>query len=315
MSALKIDALVAALGDYCREHRDIMISEALLDEDFQNNFEVMDDVTDELPLPNLSITDLIKPADPVNFTPTSNALEFGARSLKVRGVKVDLLLIPQILEKTWLGKMKKASDPMELPFEQFIMNYISSKIKENLRLQAIYRGTYNAAGVTPIDTMDGFLKLVSDEITAGKIAPIVTGPITFDNTIDSLEATYDGLGEVYKASETEMKVNTQIFDWYGRKYRSLYNGSPVYTGIKRDRVQLDGTNCTLVREPGLGASQRVICTPKENMVLGVDTLGDFNIDVQKFNRSIKILIDLKAGVQLKEVHARALAVNDPSVQV
>lgn len=61
---------------------------------------------------------------------------------------------------------------------------------------------------------------------------------------------------------------------------------------------------------GLGTSQRMICSPRENFVMGVDTIGDYNLDVQKFNRSIKILIDLKAGVNFKEIHARALAVND-----
>ncbi|NJO93019.1 MAG: hypothetical protein HC831_31725 [Chloroflexia bacterium] len=99
MSAIKLDDLVAALGSYHRENRDILVSEILLDQNFQEKFEVLDDVTDELPLPNLSISDLLKPADPVNFTPTSNALDFGARVLKVRAMKVDLQLVPQVMEK------------------------------------------------------------------------------------------------------------------------------------------------------------------------------------------------------------------------
>ncbi|AHM62302.1 hypothetical protein D770_20265 [Flammeovirgaceae bacterium 311] len=313
MSALKIDELVDALGDYNREHRDVLISEALLDEDFQNNYEVMDDVTDEVPLPSLAITDLIKPGNPTAFQPTSNALQFGARILKVRPIKVDLLLVPQIMEKTWLGKMKKSSDHGAIPFEQFIMQYISSKIRENVRLQGIYKGVYNAAGTTPIDTMTGWLKLIADDIADvanGQISPVVTGAVTATNIIDSAEAVYDGLGEAYKNVPTEMKVAPSLFDWYGRRYRSLFNGSPIYTGIKRDRVQLDGTLCELVRDPGLAGSQRMICTPKENLVFGVDSLSDYNLDIQKENRTIKILIDFKAGVEFKEVHPRALSVND-----
>lgn len=310
MSAIKIDDLVAALGDYHREHRDILVSEILLDQSFQEKFEVLDDVTDELPLPSLAVSDLLKPADPVNFTPTTNALAFGARVLKVRGMKVDLLLIPQVLEKTWLGKMKNPSDPFDMPFEAFIMNYISTKVKENLHLQGLFRGVYNAAGTTPIDTMDGFLTKIAASITATDIAPVITGAITADNVIDKLEQTYDGLGEAYKSVPTQMFVSPSVFDWYGRKYRSLYNGSPIYSGIKRDRVTLDGTMCDLVREPGLGTSQRLMCSPKENFTMGVDSLNDYNMDIQKFNRSIKILIDLKAGVELKEIHGNALAVND-----
>lgn len=310
MASIDISALATALGDYHREHRDELVSEILLDQSFDEKFEVMDDVTDEIPLPNLSIADLLKPADPVNFTPTSNALAFGARVLKVRAMKVDLQLIPQVMEKTWLGKYKSASDPFDMPFEAYIMNEIAKKTKENLHLQGLFRGVYNAAGTTPIDTMQGFLALIAAEITATNISPVVTGTVTADTIIDDAEAVYDGLGEAYKNVPTQMFVSPTLFDWYGRKYRSLYNGSPIYTGIKKDRVMIDGTMCELVREPGLGTSQRMICSPKENFVLGVDTLTDYSFDVQKFNRSLKILIDLKAGVQLKEIHARALSVND-----
>lgn len=309
-TSIDITALAAALGAYHREHRDELVTEILLDDDFTQDMEVMDDVTDELPLPSMALTDLIKPADPVNFTPTANALAFGARTLKVRGIKVDLLLIPQVLEKTWLGKMKSAKDPVDMPFEAFIMSYINSKIKENLRLQAIYRGVYNAAGTTPLTTMDGYLKLIADEITATNIAPIVTGAVTSANVVDKIEQTYDGLGEAYKGASTIMKCNPQIFDWYNRKYRLDFGGNQDYKGMKSMRRPIDGTNCELVREPGLGTSQRLICTPAENFVYGVDTANGYTMDVQKFNRSLKILIDLKAGVQLKEIHARALAVND-----
>jgi hypothetical protein len=309
-SSIDISALATALGAYHQEHRDELVSEVLLDEDFTSDMETMDDVTDELPLPNLSIEDLIQPGDPTAFTPTANALKFGARILKVRPVKVDLLLIPQVLEKTWLGKMKKASDPMDLPFEKFIMDYINSKIVENLRLQGIYKGEYDGAGTTPIDTMDGFLKLVADEVTATNIVEIVTGVISATNVIDKVELTYDGLGDAYKKKPTIMKASPTIFDWYVRRYRTLYGGNMTYTGVAKDRVLLDGTSCELVKEPGLSGSQRLLTTLKENFVYGVDTANNYSLDVQKFDRSLKILIDFKAGVNFKQVHARALAVND-----
>lgn len=309
-TSIDITALAAALGAYHREHRDELVTEILLDDDFTQDMDVMDDVTDEVPLPSLALADLIKPADPTTFTPTANALKFGARTLKARAIKVDLLLIPQVLEKTWLGKLKSTKDPVDMPFEAFIMSYINSKIKENLRLQAIYRGVYNAAGTTPITTMDGFLKLIADEITATNIAPIVTGAITSANVVDKLEATYDGLGEAYKGVPTVMKVNPQIFDWYNRKYRADFGSNQDYKGMKTMRRPLDGTLCELVREPGLGTSQRVIASPAENFTYGVDTANGYTMDVQKFDRSLKILIDLKAGVNFKEIHARALAVND-----
>lgn len=309
-TAIDLTALAAALGAYHQEHRDELVSELLLDEDFTADLNVMDDVTDELPLPSLALDDLTKPADPTTFSPTASSLNFSARILKVRGIKVDLLLIPQVLEKSWLGKMKKSNDPMDMPFEKFIMNYINSKITSELRLKSVYKGIYNGAGTTPADTMTGFLKLIADEITATNITPVVTGAITSTNVVDKLEATYDALGEAYKGKPTIMKVNPQIFDWYNRKYRVDFGTNQDYKGMAKLRRPLDGTMCEIVREPGLGTSQRVIASPVENFVYGVDSASGYTLDVQKFDRSLKILIDLKAGVQFAQIHARALAVND-----
>lgn len=308
-TAIKIDALVAALGDYCQEHRNILTTEALQGDDFDQRFEVMDGITDELPMPSLNITDIIKPGGDPTFQPTSNALDFGAQILKVRDVKVDLLLVPKVLEKTWLGKMKKPSDPFDLPFEKDIMDLIVRKIKENLILKAIYKGIYNPAGATASSTFDGFLKHITDGITATKIVPTVTGAITQANVVTSLEAVYDDLGEAYKGGLTQMKVAPQIFDWYGRKFRSEFGANQDYTGITLNRRQLDGTNCTLVREPGLSGSQRVIASTFENMVYGIDS-NSFEMEIQRFDRTIKIMIDFKGGVIFKEIHGNALAVND-----
>lgn len=308
-SSINITELATNLGAYYREHRDVLVSEMLLSEDFSDRYEVMDDVGDELPLPNLAIADIVKPADPVNFTPTSNALAFGSRTLKVRGMKVDLLLIPEVLQKTWLGKMKKPQDVLDMPFEAFIMNYIAEKVRENIWTKALYLGVYNAAGTTPGATMNGWNKIIADEITATKITPVVTGATSATNIIDHCEAVYDALGEAYKNGTGEIKVKPQFFDWYNRRYRGLYGANNNYEGMKKGRIPLDGTNWEVVREPGLGTSSRIIATPKANQVLGMSS-SSMTFDFQKFDRSLKILGDFKAGVEFKEIHARALAVND-----
>jgi hypothetical protein len=312
LDSLDITALATALGSYHREHRDELASEILLDEDFTADMEVMDDVTDEVPLPDLSLTNIVQPGVDKTFNPTANAIKFAARILKVRDCKVDLLLEPWKLEKTWLGKMKKANDPLDMPFEAFIFDYINSKIKEDMRLKAIYKGVYNAAGTGPADTMHGYLKIVADEITATNIAPVVTGAITSSNVVDKIELTHDALGEAYKNGASIMKCSPTIFAWYVRKYRLDFGGNTDYAGMpkNRRRVLIDGTNCELVAEPGFGTSQRLVSSRADNFVYGVDSTSGYNVDVQKFDRQLKVLIDFKAGVQFKQIHARGLAVND-----
>lgn len=61
----------------------------------------------------------------------------------------------------------------------------------------------------------------------------------------------------------------------------------------------------------MAGSQRLICTPKSNIVYGVDSIGDYaDITTQVFDRTIKVMIDAKAGIQFKTIAAEALAVNE-----
>lgn len=311
-TAFDITELTTALGAYIRKDKGGLISKMLLGMDIDDRMEVWDDCKDQVPMPSLGITDLVKPANNTTFAPTSNALAIGARILQVRAWKVDLQLVPADLVKSWLGAYKKkGSNAFDIPFEQYIMNHIIAKIHENIRMKALFAGTYNSAGTTPGAIMDGLKKLIADEITATTITPVTTGAVTSSNIITSLEAVYDAIGEAYKNTETQALVSPTLFDWYTRKYRTDFGGNMDYNGMAIGSLRLDGTSCIVKREPGLTGSQRIIVTPKSNIVYGVDSLADTNnMEVQKFDRTIKILIDGKSGVQFKEIHSDALAVNN-----
>lgn len=321
MATINIANLTASLGAYNRKVMPILIREMLLGLNIADRFQIMDDVKDQLPLPNLTMGSLIKPANNTVFSPANNALNFGARILQVRRWKADLLLDPSIFEKTWLAYYQPKGSGTQLqniPFEQYLMAQIIKEVQQELRLQALYTGVYNAAGTTPVDVMDGLLTLITTEITAGNIAPVTTGVITSANVTASLLKVYDNLGEAYKMMPLQVVVNPQIFEWYIRLYNPIVNPSLVATDTQAmsnvpmlNEFPLYGTNAVLKREPGFGASQRIVATPKNNMIYGTDTMGEENnIRFQEFDRTIKMFIDAKSGVQLSEIHSRALAVNE-----
>lgn len=321
-NSIDISDLVEALGDYYRENRDLLFSEMLLDPNVTDLFNVYDNVIDELPLPNVAITDIIKPGIDPAFNPTSNAIGFGARILKVRDVKFDLVIIPKLLHKNWLAytlrqrRSDGSRDIFEIPFEAFIMNYISQNARNQLYLQAMFKGVYNGSGTTPVATMTGFATLVTQLIAAEDaeagtgIVPVAMADVTANNVITSVELVHDGLGEAYKGVPTEMKVEPQIFDWYNRKYRTDYGANMDYGGMTRMRRRIDGTLCDIVREPGLTGTGRMICSPRENFAYGCDTTGTATLEIQKFDRSIKIMGDFKAGVEFQQIHDRVLSVNE-----
>lgn len=312
-TSVDITELTTKLGEYFRNDTSIWVRETLLGmQNITDRMEVMDDIKDEQPLPNLAVTDLVRPQKPETFDPPTDAITFGARILKVRGAKVDLQIIPQTLYKSWLGKLySKGSNPYDYPFEQMIAEYVQARVQENIRMKALFSGVYNASGTTPGAIMDGIKTLIAAEITATNITPVTTGAVDADSIITDLEAVYDSIGEAYKQGETQALVSPTLFDWYVRKYRATYGANNDYQGMAQGMVRLDGTNCWVKREPGLAGSQRIIVTTPDNIVYGIDSAADEgNIIVEKEKRAINLLMDFKVGVQFKEIHARALAVND-----
>lgn len=320
MSSIKLTDLAAVLGAFCRDNTDVLISELVNDPNLAEKFAILDGIKDEHPLPFLTVgDDLVRPGNDREFNPAEDAIGFGARMLKVRDCKIDLQIFPADFEKSWLGKKKKkGSRGTDIPFEQFIMQQVIKKARRAMLNLAIYRGVYNVAGVTTASTMNGFLKIIADEITAGKIIPVVTGAITQANCVDKLLLTYDALGDEYKEEGVMQRVNSTIFDWVYRKLNPITNPTLVATddlakmkAAKVNYITLPGANCTLARETGLGTSQRVITCLKDNMSYGTDSTGDSgNVEIQRSERSLKLLIDFKAGVEFNEIHKNALAVND-----
>lgn len=311
-TSLDITELNTKLGAYFRKDKATLIGKMLLGLDINDRMDVWDDCKDQVPLPNLVVGDIVKPANNSTFAPTAGALSFGSRILQVRPWKADLQIIPADLNKSWLGKYKKkGSDVYDMPFEQYIMNEIIKKVRHQLRTTSLFSGVYNAGGATATDIMNGVKKIIADEITATNITPVVTGAVTAANVIDKVELVYDNLGEAVKRGDTQLLVSPQIFAWYVRKYRELYGANGDYSGMAKFQVPLDGTNCMIKSEPGLAASQRMICTTTDNITFGVDSLADdSNINSQVFERTIKLMIDAKAGVEFKDIDSDVLAVND-----
>lgn len=318
--AISTTNIVAALGAFYRANKNILITDLYMGLDVLDRFTIQEGVSDELPLPKITMANIVQPGNDSTFNPTANAIGVGARILKTRNWKVDLTINPRALVKTWLGFTKQpGTRQTKIPLEQYIMMEIKKQIQQELRMLSLYRGVHNGAGTGAIDVCNGLLKLVADEITATNLTPVVTGAITSSNVVDKILAVYDAMDEPYKNAENgQVLVNSTIFDWYTRKLNPLFTANLVSTSEggaiqkrKINEVQLEGTNYMLKREPGLGTSQRIISTLKENLHMGIDTESDYNnFDFQVFNRDIKVLVDGTIGVQMAQADNKAIRVND-----
>lgn len=324
--SLNLTALTANLGGYCRDNSEKLFGDMLLDLDGsleRAGITVLDDIKDEYVLPNLMVGDIIRPGDYTAFTARENAIAISSRTLKVRPAKADLMIYPAEFEKSWLSLNRKGKGTNknweDVPFYQYITDQILKTVRKEIRL-ATWRGVYNAGGSTWSDTCDGVLKKVTDAVTAGQLTEVVTGAVTAANVLNAVEAVARGLGDAYAEEPGVVVVSRTLFNWYisikesdaGRSL-SINELSGGTNGAGQAQVYVRGTNLRLVMEPALGTSQRIIAYTENNLHAGTDTLSEINqIDFQKFNRGIKMLIDFKWGVEFALVNTvhKPVAVND-----
>jgi hypothetical protein len=315
--AINLDELNDALGEYYRENRNLIFKDMFFEPELDDRFDLLDGVTDEVPLNWMDVDFEVLPGhDKRDWSPQDDAILFGTEILKTRECKVDLEIIPSELHRTWLGNKKKPGSKLwDLPFEEYIFTSISQNAMEKMYLNAIHRGTYNAAGTTTAATMSGFLKLITDAVTATKITPVTTGVISSSNVITNVEAMCDLIGNEYEGlKDWELKVSKDIFNMYWKKRRDLYPSLiQPYNGNTRliDTLPIEGYNVTLVKDVGLGTSQRMILTPKRNMVVGFDAKSDVNkMEIQKNRRVLEVMLDFKYGAQFRRIKDGLLIVNN-----
>jgi len=305
MASVNITALNTALGAYARQAK-VDIFNKILRESTSQYFTTFTGSIDELPLAKLTTGSILKPyAAGGAFTATDDALVFGARILHARRISADISIVPLDLYNSWLGQLAGAppSSPFDIPFEEFIMQAIARQAQDDLE-SAVWNGIYDGTGADAADTMDGILQLVkaavtSTEIPAGNVTAFTA--ITAANALDEVRKVRNKIAGQYRNKPMYCFLSVANFDHYMDDYQASV-GSVVYN---RDYTQvlIEGTQTQLVAIPGMVGpdSNRILITPKDNMVFGYDIEGAAsNILTQEFNRTIKVMMDFSAGVNFRD---------------
>lgn len=258
--------------------------------------------TDEVVLTEIFVDDVLQPGGKDTFNPTPNAVGFKTRKGKVRQAKVDVKFthskIVQ-LYKSYLGQVKaKKLDPTTYPFEEFVMNQIIAKAKENLRTKALYNGVYDADGTSPEDVMDGIRTQFLEALAGGQIPTknIVDVPLfTASNAVSNFKKLCGIIPSKYFYSDLVCITNRDILTAYEDDFLERYG---KYTSTDSKKKFIHGTNIEIIVEPGLDDFTRPIITPRGNLCYLYDDEGAMNnlaVDYNVRERNIAYVMDFQAG--------------------
>jgi hypothetical protein len=314
-TGLDMDDVPAALKTYISENKADFIYDLAV-EAKPEKFNILMGVFGDVPITYMKGNSVLQPGGKNTFDPTADAVKLIPRTGKVRHAKVDVLLEHtevMSLYNSWYSQVKRAKiDPAVIPFEAELMNTIIGAAKYDVR-DALFNGVYNAAGTTAADTVSGLKKIVTDGIAGAGVAQLPVAniwatadgavAITAANAMDQIKGIASKVlaNKRYSNIPMDAWVSPVIFDYYCQDYAATRGAVPYNSSF--DQVKIEGTNITLVKEPMLTGSNRVIITPSmENIYYLVNEENLLsNVKVQESNRDFKIMIDFFFGLEVARI--------------
>lgn len=246
--------------------------------------------------PNVDITDIVQPYQ-CDFTPIGQ-LNFDEITLTLEHGKVDLLFECNEMD-AWFETWKNDWDERGIArtgykFPRWVINtQVMDKFAEEME-DISWNGvraapTAGTAGAS-LDTFTGFHKILDDGVTAGSITPIATGPILPATIVAQVENMVDQLELPYRNKTMDIVMSPSMADAYYRNYRARFGYEVGNMGNENRSLRVDGRKARTIKTlAGLEGSQRIIITPKGNMVYGVrrgkPSMPRFRF--QEFDRNLK----------------------------
>jgi hypothetical protein len=248
------------------------------------------------------------------FDSADDDLSYSGRDLDVELLKRDIKINPLKYRSTWMSEvMRPGVNPDDIPFAQFTNEQIMAAIAEEINNDSYLAVKGDMS--TLAKSFDGLGTLIAKAITAetavagSGLVPVATGIITNTNAVAKFEIMTKAMPVQFRQAGFEHRVSMDLSDKYNEDYRERYK---KYVSMNEDgSFFIDNTakKVKIVPCSWMGNSQRIISTPKVNLLAGVDALGDqdkIHTDVELEIIKYRILFAL--GFQIRDL--AAMRVND-----
>jgi hypothetical protein len=294
---------LSALAAYGGTYERALFSTLITGLDAANDMTLYPNIKSKITLTKLTVSPGIRPYS-ATFQPPVNDLAYSGRVFDVQLFKRDTQIEPLKYNSSWMSQvLRPGTDPKDIPFAQYVWEQVIKGISSELN-GAIYLGTYNAAGTGAADVVTGLGTLIAAEITGGNMAPVTLGAITNVNATSKFETLMKSMPAAYRKAGFSIYCSYDQFDKYNEDYRLQFKR---YTELNKDGTYtIDNTGGKVDIRPAtwMGTSQRLIATPKENLLLGTDLLSDLNkINTKENIYTLDTGIVGKIGVQIRDLAA------------
>lgn len=309
---------VDAIAGYAGKNMGKIIGQILNGLDLAEDVTVVRGVKADRQLTKLTVKNGFRPFDSNVEDGNKDDLAYSGRTLSPkRGMRV-LHIDTEKYRDTYMSEMLDPANPHKIPFAEFVWKKVVEKVQSELNDTTAYFGVHNATGDSAIDVADGYGTLLAADILAGKVVPVQTGALTESNAVAAFTKVYKSLPAPLKGKPkakggklTGAKTRAYCsFDAYEKYIEDHTERFGKFTGSE-DAVYLKGSakSCQLWPVSWMGDSQRIIITPKSNMLFGTNRLSDLSKISTKKNLWT-VIAGISALLCFQYADEEAIAVND-----
>lgn len=199
-----------------------------------------------------------------------------------------------------------------------VLSLIAKGVGEDLRV-ALWKGVRKADGDTTLDLFDGFLTILEKEIKAGNVSAekknlIRTDKVTNTNAVDIFKQALFSLDPRLRREECYAFCSVEMADAYNESYLMTHAGLVYADKYEQTVVEGSSKKLVIVPVPELEGTDKIIITPKANLLVGVDQLSDQeSVRCKEYAPDvITLMMRLFFGVQFESVDKARLCVVDAS---
>ena len=209
----------------------------------------------------------------------------------------------------------KGDGQMQAPTALHVLTLIAKSLSGNLN-DAIWSGVRNANGDTTHDLFDGFDTITLAEIAAGAISAEqknymkLTEEITIANALDIAKEILYSLDPRLRAQELNMYCSQDFADKYNEAMLLTHGGINYYTQFGQDCVEGSNGKLHIIPLFNKADSKFIHVTPKSNMLVGYDQMGDIeSVMVKEYEPFIlSYIATMFFGVQFESIDYRRMKV-------
>lgn len=278
-----------------------------------NDLKVIPGIKNILKLTKLTVKDGVRGYREA-FDAADDDLSYSGRDLATTLLKRDITINPLKYRSTWMSEaMKPGVNAGDIPFANFVNEAIMLQVASEIQ-----RGAYLAVKgdeSTLAKSFDGIGTIIAAAITAetttagSGLVPVATGALNATNAVANFEKMVAAMPSDFVDDGFEIKASVESARLYNNDYRERYG--KYQEKDEKGNLIIDNTAGKVIIKPcsWMGNSGRLIASPVENLLAGVDALGDSDKIITDLELEIiKYRILFALGFQIRDL--KAIKVND-----